>query len=244
MRRLDTLTASTDRLRLGSWRGDHTVALLSPTPGVAPSRTTLDQALQVLRDRGYRAVLTPALTHGEQQPFLDHGFRVHERLHLLRHGLGGLPSPKADGVRLRRGRHGDIDAVLDVDGRAFDPFWRFDEGGLADARSATPTHRFRVAVVDHHRVVGYHVTGRAGSLGYLQRLAVHPDWHGQGIGTALVGDALGWCQRRGCVSVLVNTQEANRRALHLYQRLGFAPEPYGLAVLEHDLSAPPDGSGP
>jgi ribosomal-protein-alanine N-acetyltransferase len=243
MRRLDTLTAGADRLRIGSWRGDHTVALLSPTPGVWPSRTSLERALLVLRERGYRAVLTPALTHLEQQPFLDNGFVVHERLHLLRHPLGQLPPPRAADVRLRRGRHGDIAAVLEVDGLAFDPFWRFDEPGLADARSATPTHRFRVAVAGPD-VVGYHVTGRAGSLGYLQRLAVHPAWHGRGIGTALVGDALAWCQRRGCVSVLVNTQEANRRALTLYERHGFTPEPYGLAVLEHDLEDPAPESAP
>jgi GNAT superfamily N-acetyltransferase len=88
-------------------------------------------------------------------------------------------------------------------------------------------------------LVGYHVTGRAGSLGYLQRLAVHPDVHGRGLGTALVGDALDWCARRGCSSVLVNTQEINQRALSLYEHLGFRPEPPGLAVLERRLDAEP-----
>lgn len=234
MRRLDTLSTGVDRLRLGSWRGDRSVALLSPTPGVPPTRDGLTRALAELTDRGYRAVLTPALTHLEQQAFLNHGFTIHERLHLLRHGLFEVPSSRTPAARLRRGRRADIDPVLAVDAAAFDPFWRFDRDGLADARTATPTHRFRVAVVGGD-VVGYHVTGRAGTLGYLQRLAVDPSVHGLGIGTALIGDALHWCRRHGCASVLVNTQEANRRALGLYEHLGFVPEPYGLAVLEHRL---------
>ena len=148
----------------------------------------------------------------------------------------GRARPASDGVDAA-----DVDAVLGVDAEAFDAFWRFDHDGLADARAATPTHRFQVAVVDR-TIVGYHVTGRAGILGYLQRLAVQPAYHGRGIGTALVGDALAWCRRHRCTSVMVNTQEANRRALRLYEHLGFIPEPHGLAVLEHPLV--PSRSGP
>jgi ribosomal protein S18 acetylase RimI-like enzyme len=85
-------------------------------------------------------------------------------------------------------------------------------------------------------IVGYHITGVARHLGYLQRLAVHPDFHGRGIGTALVGDALSWCRRRGCDSVLVNTQEINERAHSLYRLLGFTDEPTGLAVLDFSFA--------
>jgi ribosomal protein S18 acetylase RimI-like enzyme len=240
MRRLDTITGSTDRLRIGSWRGDPAVALLSPVPGMPPTPAGLARAIDEMRRRGYRSVLTPALAEAEQPPFVAAGFTVHERLHLLGHDLRRVPVPSVAGARLRRGRTSDIPVVLDVDGLAFDRFWRFDATGLADARTATPHARFRVATVARE-VVGYHVTGRAGTLGYLQRLAVHPDHHGRGIGTALVGDSLDWCRRKGCTSVLVNTQEANQRALSLYEHLGFRSEPTGLAVLERPLDDGPAG---
>jgi ribosomal protein S18 acetylase RimI-like enzyme len=238
MRRLDTITGGADRLRVGSWRGDPAVALLSPMPGIAPTPPGIARAVEELRRRGYRSVLTPALAESEQPPFVATGFTVHERLHLLGHDLRRVPAPSAPGARLRRGRNRDIPRVLEVDGLAFDRFWRFDTTGLADARTATPHARFRVATIGSE-VVGYHVTGRAGTLGYLQRLAVHPDRHGHGIGTALVGDSLDWCRQKGCRSVLVNTQEANQRALSLYEHLGFRTEPTGLAVLERRLDDGP-----
>jgi ribosomal protein S18 acetylase RimI-like enzyme len=235
-----------DRLRISPWRGDATVAHLTPTPGRTPTAAAIDRCVDDLRRRGYRAVLTSALGEAEQPTFLDAGFRVYEELELLQHDLHGLSDGAmheelgsggtsgeldASSTRIRRGRRRDSDAVLDLDGLAFDPFWRFDALGLADARSATPTSRFRVA--EHERrIAGYAITGRAASIGYLQRLAVHPDAQGRGIGRALVVDALVWARRRGANSVLVNTQAGNRGALLLYQRMGFVREPSGLAVLE------------
>lgn len=232
MRRLDTITGHADRVRIGPWRSDPSIALLSPTPGRPPSAAGLRDALAAIEQDGYRSVLTPALTFPEQAVFLQNGFTVHERLHLLRHELIAIPRSTVPGAVLRRGRSRDIDAVLALDGLAFDGFWRFDLEGLLDARNATPRSRFRVACIDDE-VIGYHVAGVARRLGYLQRLAVHPDFHGRGVGTALIGDALGWCRRRGCDSVLVNTQEINRRAHSLYRALDFVDEPTGLAVLSH-----------
>ena len=75
-------------------------------------------------------------------------------------------------------------------------------------------------------VVGYAVTGRAGTRGYLQRLAVAPaTTNGRGIGTALVVDGLRWLRRWGAKEVLVNTQEANEAAVQLYEPLGFELRP-------------------
>ncbi|MEX1217760.1 MAG: GNAT family N-acetyltransferase [Acidimicrobiales bacterium] len=230
MRRIDTITGHADRIRIGPWRGDPSVALLSPTPGSALTAGGLDQAVASISRQGYQSVLTPALTPPEQLVFLQFGFHIHERLHLLRHDLRVLPQSTTPNITIRRGRTRDIGQVLELDGLAFDPFWRFDLNGLIDARHATPRSRFRVAVCEG-RIVGYYITGFARRLGYLQRLAVHPQFYSRGIGTALVGDALRWCRHRGCDSVLVNTQEINQRALSLYRHLRFSDEPTGLAVL-------------
>lgn len=230
---LDVVQWGTDRFRIGPWRGDARTAYIAPIAGRPAARATVEQCLRALGGQGYTSVLTAALTTAEQEPFLELGFGVHERLHLLRNDLGEVAP--ASSVHLRRGTPFDRARVLGLDALAFDSFWRFDRQGLDDARRATPNSRFRVA--DGAGVIGYAITGRAGQLGYLQRLAVHPDHQQRGIGSALVVDALWWAKRRGATAVLVNTQETNAIAVTLYERLGFRPEPEGLAVLQRELGS-------
>lgn len=237
MRGVDEVRRGSERLRVGPWRGDDRIALVAPVSGGPPTPDAVRHVCDVLAARGYREVLTGALALAEQQGFLADGFTVKDELHLLAHDLLVLPEPPS-GVHLRRARRGDRPRALAVDGMAFPRFWRLDERGLAEAVSATPTARFRVAELDG-LVAGYCVTGRAGSRGYLQRLAVVPGAQGRGLGRALVVDALRWLRRRNVTQAVVNTQVGNARAVALYQGLGFRMQPTGLAVLGRTLVREP-----
>jgi GNAT superfamily N-acetyltransferase len=239
---LQIIEVDGERLRTGPWSGGEGRAYVAPlVGGPVPGASAIRRCLDGLTDAGFEAVLTSALHPDEQAPFLECGFRVHERLHLLRHHLGDLPSTPRD-RRLRRGRRRDRAASLVVDNAAFPPFWQLDARGLREALTATPVARYRVAV--EGGIVGYAVTGRSLDQGYLQRLAVDPERQGDGLGTSLVLDALTWARRRGARSVLVNTQESNERAVALYEHLGFRHEDAGLAVLERSLTTPPLTSPP
>lgn len=185
-------------------------------------------------------VLSPAITAEEAVGFTTIGFTPVSHLHLLVHDLAHLTFP-ARRARADASRHGivvrdadptDDDAALAVDRLAFRPEWAMDALGLANARRATPAARYRVAADRTGHVVGYAVTGRAGRRGYLQRLAVHPDCQGRGVGRTLVLDGLRWCRRWGTRGVVVNTQHGNERALGLYRGLGFRDTTVGLVVLE------------
>lgn len=227
---LDLLRWGGQRLRVGEFRGDARIAYVAPfADGPPPSSDVVRRCLEVLRERGFDEAVTAALGPVEAHGFFGAGFEVRERLHLLAHDLRSVPKPT--GGPLRRGRKADHRAALAVDTRAFEPFWRLDDEGFAEAMTATPTSRFRVAGAGAGRIVGYAIAGRAARRGFLQRLAVDPDAQGCGIGTALVVDALDWARRRGVQRVMVNTQERNEGALRLYQRLGFRVQPGGLAVL-------------
>jgi ribosomal protein S18 acetylase RimI-like enzyme len=234
MNGLDLLTFGTEQYRIGSWRGHRDTGYLAPL--TAPehiSRAGLDRARERLARRGYREVLTAALTAAEQPVFHSAVFTVHERLHLLRHDLRDLEPTRPVGYRLRRAWRWERRAILAVDHAAFEPFWRLDSVSLVEAVQATPVSRVRVAV--DGEIVGYAITGHAGDTGYLQRLAVKPTHQGRGIARALIDDSLSWLRSRNATAASVNTQEANQRALQLYERTGFVRVEPGLAVLRCEL---------
>jgi ribosomal protein S18 acetylase RimI-like enzyme len=202
----------------------------SPPPSVEFLRRCLD----TLAARGYRRVVTGALSPMEQVGFLAAGFDIHENLHLLGIELSPALPPVPDGLPLQRGRR-RMAEVLAVDGAAFSSFWRFDEEGLRDALRATPSTRFRVAVAPGSAVAGYAVCGRSGTRGFVQRLAVDPAAHRQGTGRRLLLDGLHWMRRHGVRRAVVNTQIGNDGALALYRAVGFHDEPGGLSVLTTGL---------
>jgi ribosomal protein S18 acetylase RimI-like enzyme len=229
----DTLRWRGGWARLGSWRGRPDVAYLSVGAERPPSPEIVDRCIGLLRGRGYSAVVTSALATADALPFLDAGFSVRERLHLLAHSMGPLPAPAHP---TRRARRGDRTAVLELDHLSFDGFWRLDDAGLTNAVEATPSSRFRVAGRRAgDGIAAYAVTGRAGQHGYLQRVAVHPERRREGYGRAVVLDGLRWLHRHGATQALVNTQRDNAGALALYEACGFRELPAGLCVMGRSL---------
>lgn len=236
----ETITVGRQRFRVAPWHGGDSTALLSIPAGQAcPSTADVEAALAAVGSLGYRHVVTSALTEAETTSFLGLGFVESDRLHVLARDLtpGWADQPpyranrRADSeIRLRRGRRHDRAAALDIDRRSFPPFWQLDAAGLADAKRATPTARFRIAS-SNRTLVGYSITGRGGRLGFLQRLAIHPNHQRRGVATILVTDALRWCAGHRCGRVLVNTQVTNAAALALYMSLGFERTPEDLVVL-------------
>jgi ribosomal protein S18 acetylase RimI-like enzyme len=230
----DTLRWRGGWARLGSWRGRADVAYLSVGADRPPTPEIVDRCIGLLRGRGYSAVVTSALASADALPFIDAGFSVRERLHLLAHSMSDIPDPEHP---TRRARKADRPRVLALDHRSFDGFWRLDEDGLANAIDATPSSRFRVIGrgTGDDGLAAYAITGRAGPHGYLQRVAVDPDRRREGFGRAVVLDGLRWLRRHGATRTLVNTQRDNVNALALYEAVGFRELPAGLCVMGRSL---------
>jgi ribosomal protein S18 acetylase RimI-like enzyme len=218
--------------RVAAWHGRSDVASVALQCRGAPSVREIELVIDELRAAGYLAVLTNALAPGASLPFVDCGFEVRGRLHLLSLELPARPGPPAT-RRTRRATAADRASMLAVDAAAFDDFWRLDDVGLEQAVHATPRSHLRVDRADP--MGGYALFGRAERVGYVQRLAVHPRAQGCGLGNALLCDGLRWMRLRGARSAYVNTQDDNVRALHLYERAGFRRLPVGLCVLGRDL---------
>ena len=228
------LNIGSARFRVGAWQGSQQVAYLAPVTAAA---TLAPGVLAAVRDRllrqGFGAVVTAAVSPAARDRLIEDGYRVRSELTALSRDLHAAPSlPKSPG-RTRRARRRDLDGILGVDAEAFGSFWRLDAAGLQEARTATPQSRWRVN--RGPEVAAYSIAGRAGSTGYLQRLAVAARCQGRGLGTLLVADALAWLRRGGAHTAVVNTPPDNERALALYRRCGFRAEFDPLTVLHRDL---------
>ncbi|MEI6400676.1 MAG: GNAT family N-acetyltransferase [Actinomycetota bacterium] len=185
-----------------------------------------------LAELGFLRVRTGALSARQAAQADVSGMRCVQELELLQ-----LDAPlprfarRGSGASLRPMLSRDLATVEAIDRAAFGEYWWLDAGMLADVCGATPRHRARVVEVDR-RVTGSLISGRSGSIGYIQRLSVHPDAHRRGLATALLGDALTWMRRAGVTRVFVNTHADNDAALALYRRIGFRSLPERLRVYE------------
>ena len=112
-------------------------------------------------------------------------------------------------VNVRPAHKRDISPLVALDEAAFEPLWRNNAPFFADALSTFP--HFLVAVLEDE-IVGYQYSVSYRSEGHLARLAVHPSFQGRGIGTRLLAEAVAYLQRNGARTILLNTQEDNRRA--------------------------------
>lgn len=191
----------------------------------------------MIRLAGYDVIRTGAVSSEVARVFAEVGFHEIQTLALLElhdarriQRFRKMRSPMYELRPLRSIR--SLQLAADIDSRAFEPDWDMDATSIREACLATPHHRIRLAVSPDDRPLGYMVTGRSGSTGFVQRLAVHPEHHGLGVGSALLQDGLSWLARHRVESVLVNTHLDNRRALDLYRRWGFTLVDQRLLVLE------------
>lgn len=215
--------------------GDPTMAQIVVLDGTAiPTPEHWHRWMRTLADHGFVAVRTGALAPRQAGPAERAGLRLVQELSLLDAAAPFEITPTAH--RTHRLRAGDLATAADIDRSAFGDTWALDATMLADIRQATPAHRARVVRVDGHPV-GFLISGRAARVGYVQRLAVHPSAHRQGIATSLLIDGLRWMRRARVRRAFVNTHVENAAALELYRRHGFVELPERLRVYEGAILA-------
>lgn len=227
--------------RVRSWPGRADIAHVVLTDHQrSPTVSAVRSWCELLRLEGYAVVRTGALSADAAETFERAAFRSIQSLALLRlddaerlRGLRRLPRP-AVAMRSMRSTRSLLTAAT-IDRRAFGVEWDLDVTAIREACRATPSHRIRLAVTAADEPAGYMITGRSGSSGFVQRLAVNPDHQGQGIGHALMQDGLRWLGRSRVDDILVNTHLDNVPALQLYDSWGFHRLEENLHVMELDL---------
>lgn len=126
-----------------------------------------------------------------------------------------LLSPLGAMLRLCAAKKQDLAKIVMVDNSAFAPFWQMNS---YDFQALFPYTKSLVVACYQDEIVAYQLALANESATHLTRLAVHPDFQGQGVATALVQDLI---ERYGAGGITVNTQMSNYRSQQLYRRLGF-----------------------
>lgn len=127
-----------------------------------------------------------------------------------------------------------VEGILRIDRVAFGDEWMMDQQTFREALNATRRARIFVSHGDG-QLTGFVIAGITDSYGFIQRLAVHPDFQRHGVAGSLVQNSLSWIHSRGCSSTVVNTEVSNAAALSIYEKNGFVPLDYNLLVMERQL---------
>jgi GNAT superfamily N-acetyltransferase len=112
----------------------------------------------------------------------------------------------------------DMPALLKIEEACFEDLWRYDYIAFHDIQA---THPYFVVVERDQEVIGYQFNTVDNEYGYLVRIAVHPSANHQGIGTRLMADAIRFFQQQHVSRIMLNTQEDNYHAHHLYEWFNF-----------------------
>jgi [ribosomal protein S18]-alanine N-acetyltransferase len=183
-----------------------------------------------LLDQGCATVHSPPLMEGGARVWRQAGFVDGRILAIMERDLRRAVGAPLHAVRA--GRRDEWGACAAIDRAAFPVTWRVGVLGLRDAAEATGSSRLFL-VDSGGSPVGFAIAGTSFQTAYLQRIAVHPDHRGAGIGRSLVRAAVSWARCNQARTILLNTQIDNQVAATLYRSEGFVEGREALHVLRH-----------
>ena len=184
---------------------------------------------------GAPSVLSPPVPIAARRTWEAAGFTDYIKLALMRLSLDSQPRPP-DHLVVEAGDV-PVETLLQIDRAAFTPFWRFDEHGLREAIDATGSSRVLLIRDADGGATGFAIVGFGSAISYLQRVAVHPDWQGMGMGRSLIRVSARKARAAGARVMLLNTQLDNLPAMRLYVAEGFVSLPEPLSLLRSSGSS-------
>ncbi len=168
------------------------------------------------------------------KPLQEHGFQNRAWVITLERKVFSLPLPVQTVAHLRTAYQEDLADILVLDNLAFNQLWHKMELDFDKCFISCSPHLVSVAELNG-QIVGYIWSETYHHHVHLNRLAVHPTYQGQGIGSQLLHQAIEQALATGATRLTLNTPEENYRSCALYRRFGFEYTKQRMPVLWKEI---------
>jgi ribosomal protein S18 acetylase RimI-like enzyme len=109
---------------------------------------------------------------------------------------------------------------MEIEKKCFKPSWHQNKDDFL-RYSKRPNSRFSVAM-DNDKAIAYLQVAASGKLGYLGRVAVHPNHQRKGIATTLMTEAMKWFGDNNATLIKLRSPQTDIPAHNLYRNFGFS----------------------
>jgi ribosomal protein S18 acetylase RimI-like enzyme len=208
---------------LGPWRHRPEIAGVMEVAAVRNAEALIGQAVRLADERGATLVLMTEMDERRRPAFYERmGFVELEEVITYETGrVVPMPTNTYPLSFVQVAGHDTLllEAVLRLDHRSFPWLWWNSSEELA-------AYSFMPGVAIFAGMLGGEVITYAGvttypGWGHLDRIAVHPDYQGQGLGRTTLAFALGTLGVHGARRIGLSTQGDNARSQRMYEHVGF-----------------------
>ncbi len=203
---------------VGSWRSHSNIgsikALIAPDPY---KKHFLQHLVSILREEGFREIVSPPLRLVELRVFYELGFKAYERVVVLKKTNLWEWSSSPSAIDICEFTPPHLSHLVDIEKASFSDFWRWDKEELISAVGAGNCF----VAFFKGTPIGYNVNTIKNMDGAIARLAILPKFQRRGFGSQLLSYSLAWFKTNKVKSVFITTQITNRAAQQLYAKFGF-----------------------
>ena len=134
-------------------------------------------------------------------------------------------------VEIKKFHHDDIEDLLKLDHKIFDPYWRNSLSSFIETmKSCNNNYLFKIGT--NGSPSGYAILGETRKFTYLQRIGVKKDSQGLGLGDMLLKAVINFSIDKKFINIKLNTQKDNNVALSLYKKNNFEVSPRKLVIMK------------
>ncbi len=134
-------------------------------------------------------------------------------------------------VEIKKFHHDDIENLLKLDHKIFDPYWRNSLSSFIETmKSCNNNYLFKIGTKESPS--GYAILGETRKFTYLQRIGVIKDSQGLGLGDMLLKAVINFSIDKRFINIKLNTQKDNTVALNLYKKNNFEVSPRKLVIMK------------